>query len=200
MITLAQLHTPEKIQDFLDSIPFNFEKNGETCMSPARVLSESRAHCIEGALLAAAALAKAGHKPLVMNLKVVRGDYDHVVALYKRNGYWGAISKTNHAVLRFRDPVYKTIRELALSYFHEYFLTTTGKKTLIGYSNPINLNRFGNAWIFAETDLWNIAETIFDTKHHQIVPPANKKFVRPATTLERQAANIPDWSKGGKRL
>ncbi len=200
MITLAQLRTPGKIQDFLDSIPFNFEKSGETCMSPARVLKESRAHCIEGALLAAAALAHAGYKPLVMSLKVKRGDDDHVVALYKQNGYWGAISKTNHAVLRFRDPVYKTIRELALSYFHEYFLVTNGEKTLIGYCGPINLNRFDKAWVTAEEDLWNIAETIFDMEHTPLVPPGNERYLRRATSLERKAANIPDWSKIGKRL
>jgi len=169
-IPLATLTTPEKIQDFLDSIPFNYEEHGETCMSPMRVLSLEKAHCIEGAMLAACALAQSGHKPLVMSLKVRKDDYDHVIALYRRNGYWGAISKTNHAVLRYRDPIYKTIRELALSYFNEYFLTTTGEKTLEGYSKPINLNRFGTKWISSDKDLWHIAETIFDIHHIPIVP------------------------------
>lgn len=191
----AKLNTPEKIQNYLDSIPFNYEHSGETCMSPARVLAEKKAHCIEGAMLAAAALMQTGQKPLIMSLKVRGDDYDHVVALFKRNGYWGAISKTNHAVLRYRDPIYKTVRELALSYFHEYFLVSTGEKTLRGYSKPINLNRFGKSWVHEEKDLWKIAETVFDTKHIPIVPRANRNYIRVASTVEREAASLADWKK-----
>ena len=105
-------------------------------MSPRRVLATRTAHCFEGALLAATVLWMQGEIPLLLDLATNAQDIDHVVALYKCNGYWGAISKTNHAVLRFRDPVYKTIRELALSYFHEYYLEATGEKTLISYSLP----------------------------------------------------------------
>lgn len=190
---LKKLNTPEKIQTYLDSIPFNYEKDGETCMSPTLVFKHKKAHCMEGAMLAAAALMQNGHKPLIMSLKVKDGDYDHVVALYKQNGYWGAISKTNHAVLRYRDPIYKTIRELALSYFHEYFLTKTGEKTLKGYSMPINLNKFGKKWLDSETDLWHIAETIYDGKHIPIVPKQNQRSIRDATLVERKAASIRDW-------
>ena len=190
---LKKLNTPSKIQDYLDSIPFNYEKNGETCMSPFMVLKEEKAHCIEGAMLAASAMALQGQKPLVMSLKVRKGDYDHVVALFKYNGFWGAISKTNHSVLRYRDPVYRTIRELALSYFHEYFLTDTGEKTLIGYSNPINLNRFGKKWKTSTKDLWNIARTIYDIKHIPIIPKGNEKYIRNATKTERASASIKEW-------
>lgn len=197
--TLKRLHTPGKIQDFLDSIPFNYEKKGETCMSPTRVLKEKKAHCIEGAMLAAAALKLQGNKPLVMSLKVKKGDFDHIVALYEINGYWGAISKTNHAVLRFRDPVYKTTRELALSYFHEYFLTKTGEKTLLGYSKPINLDSFGTGWETSTEDLWNIAESIYDGKHIMIVPKENKKYIRNASAVEKKAASIQEWSINSKR-
>ncbi len=189
-----KLNTPDKIQTYLDSIPFNYEHNGETCMSPESVIKNKKAHCLEGAMLAAAALMQTGEKPLVMSLKVRNDDYDHVVALYKRNGYWGAISKTNHAVLRYRDPVYKTIRELALSYFHEYFLTKNGEKTLVGYSRPINLNRFGKSWVSKKENLWKIAETIFDMKHVPIVPKENKKHIRKASIVERKAASIQDWA------
>ena len=150
---LSQLNTPEKIQYYLESIPFNYELDGETCMSPIRVLEAKKAHCIEGAMLAAACIELTGQKPLIMSLKVKKGDYDHVVALYKCGGFWGAISKTNHNVLRYRDPIYKTTRELALSYFHEYFLTKNGEKTLIGYSKPVNLNKFGKKWVDAKEDL-----------------------------------------------
>lgn len=119
--TLARLSTPIKIQDFLDSLPMNWEKKGDTHMSPRRVLATRKAYCIEGALLAAAALWIHGEPPLLMNLSSLfgKGDVDHVIALYKRADYFGAVSKTNHATIRFRDPIYRTPRELALSYFHE---------------------------------------------------------------------------------
>lgn len=190
---LKSLDSPAKIQGYLDSIPFNFEKRGETCMSPRRVLQEQKAHCIEGAMLACAALMVQGELPLILNLKVDTSDVDHVVTLYKRNGYWGAISKTNHSVLRFRDPVYRSVRELAMSYFHEYFLVSDGSKTMKGFSKPVNLRKFGTAWLTSDKDLWHIAESIFDGFHYEICPPKNKKFVRPATALEREAASIPAY-------
>lgn len=194
---LSCLNTPKKIQDFLDSLPINLEKRGETCMSPSRVLREKRAHCIEGAMLAATALWLQGEKPLIMSLKVSRGDYDHVVALYKKNGHWGAISKTNHSVLRFRDPVYRTLRELALSYFHEYFLISNGKKTMRGYSRPINMKRFGRNWVKSEDDLWDIGNAIFNSPHIQVVPKKNEKHIRIAHPLERRAASLKEW-RGNK--
>ena len=196
---LKKLNTPNKIQDYLDSIPFNFEEKGETVMSPRRVMREKKAHCIEGAFFAAAAFMINGKKPLIMNLKINGKDFDHCVALFKKNGYWGAISKTNHSVLRFRDPIYKTIRELALSYFHEYFLVTNGKKTLRGYTSPIDLNKFGKSWMTDENDLWDIAEKIFYMKHIFIVPEKNKKYIRPASKIEQKAGSIKEWKKSGKR-
>lgn len=192
---LSRLNTPQKIQDFLDSLPINLEKKGETCMSPSRVLREKRAHCIEGAMLAATALWLQGEKPLIMSLKVSRGDYDHIVAIYKKNGHWGAISKTNHSVLRFRDPVYRTLRELALSYFHEYFLISNGKKTMRGYSRPINMKRFGKNWVKAEDDLWDIGNAIFNSPHIRVVPKKNEKHIRMAHPLERRAASLKEWNK-----
>lgn len=190
---LSRLNTPHKIQDFLDKLPQNHEKNGETCMSPHQVLKEKKAHCIEGAMLAAVALWLHGEKPLIMSLKVARGDDDHIVALYKKNGHWGAISKTNHAVLRFRDPVYRTVRELALSYFHEYFLTENGKKTMRGYSKPVNLKRFGTKWVNSKEDLWDIGNTIYTMKHIPVVPKGNEKHLRNAHPVERTAASIKEW-------
>ncbi|MEN9338259.1 MAG: hypothetical protein RIQ41_573, partial [Candidatus Parcubacteria bacterium] len=132
---LKSLSTPAKIQDYLDTLQFNHEEGGETCMSPRHVLRTKQAHCIEGAMLAAVALMFQGRPPLLLNLKVnTSKDDDHIVVLFEENGYWGALSKTNHAVLRFRDPVYKSVRELAMSYFHEYFLVKDGTKTMRGYS------------------------------------------------------------------
>lgn len=187
---LRKLDTPSKVQNFLDDLPFNHEEKGETCRSPRDVLENKKAHCIEGAMLAATAFLFQGRPPLLLNLKVAKEDDDHIVVLFKENGHWGAVSKTNHAVLRFRDPVYKTIRELAMSYFHEYFLVKNGKKTMYGYSRPINMRRFGTKWITSNKDLWKIAETIYDSKHTQVIPKGNEKFIRPATELERRAASI----------
>lgn len=187
---LSSLDSPIKIQDYLDSIAFNHEENGETCMSPRRVLIAKKAHCLEGALLAGVCLRLQKRKPLILSLKVLPSDYDHVIALYKENGYWGAISKTNHVVLGFRDPVYKTIRELALSYFHEYFLVATGQKTLQGYSKPINLESFGDDWVTEEKDLFEIAIAICDSPHISIIPKENAKLLRRATITERASASV----------
>lgn len=192
---LGRLNTPAKVQEFLDSIPCNKETDGETCMSPRRVLRERRAHCIEGAMLACAAFVIAGRKPLILNLKVSKDDDDHVVALFKENGYWGAVSKTNHSVLRYRDPVYRSVRELAMTYFHEYFLTEGGKKTMLGYSRPINMMRFGKSWMIEEEDLWNIAEQIYDSFHYKAIPEKNKKFIRKASLIEQKAGSIPQWKE-----
>ena len=148
-----RLSTPTKIQDFINSIPNNFEKNGETCMSPRRVLREKKAHCIEGAMFSASALWYHGKSPLVVHFATDR-DEDHVIAVFKESGYWGAISKSNHSLMRYRDPIYKTLRELCMSYFNEYFMYENGRKTLIGYTKPINLSRFGKNWITSEKDLW----------------------------------------------
>src|SRR3989344_1744306 len=184
-----KLSTPVKIQDFLDSMPLNW---GETYMSPRRMLRENKAHCMEGALLAGLALWINNEKPLLLDLKAPE-DEDHVVALYQRNGCWGAISKTNHAALRFRDPVYKTIRELALSYFHEYFNNKTGKKALRSYSRPINLKRFGLKWITSEEDLDYIAEVLDFSPHSPVFPKENLEFIRPADRMECRAGKLIEW-------
>ncbi len=201
LAVLKQLSTPHKIQDFLDKLPINYEKCGDTCRSPRVALREGKAHCIEGALIAATALWLHGEKPLLLDLKTLNIDIDsdHVVALYKKNGYWGAISKTNHAVLRFRDPIYKTVRELALSYFHEYFLTTTGQKTLRSYSRPFSLARFGNDWITSEKGLWYIAEALDESPHYPLIPKGSEKYLRLSSNIERKAGSIAEWSKKNKR-
>ncbi len=188
---LKKLETPALIQNYLESIPFNHEDDGETCMSPRRVIREKKAHCLEGALLASLAFILQGRKPLIMSIKVTKDDYDHVIALYKENGYWGAVSKTNHSVLGFRDPVYKNIRELAMSYFHEYFLIKNGKKTMRGYSRPISVLRFGAMWMTEEKELFEIAEWISDHKHLPVIPDEISQPLRKATLLERESADIP---------
>jgi len=198
---LKTLSTPIKIQSFLDTLPMNWEKKGDTHMSPRRVLKTKKAHCIEGALLAAAALWAAGEPPLIMNLspKMGKGDDDHVVALYKRRGRWGAISKTNHATLRFRDPIYRTPRELALSYFHEWFLDKSGEKVLECYSKPLDLRRFGTGWLTDTKDLWHIADALSERKHYFLVPRGNWRHVRHADRMERKAGKLIEWPRSDLR-
>src|SRR3989338_8354643 len=133
--------TPSRLHDFLDTLKLNFAAHGVTSLSPRAVLQKGKCHCMEGAILAALALRINGFKPWLVDLTANRNDFDHVVAVFKIDGKWGAISKTNHAVLRYREPIYNSIRELAMSYFHEYF-DDKGKKNLRSYSAPVNLKKF----------------------------------------------------------
>lgn len=194
-----RLSTPIKIQDYLDTVPINFEKRGDTHYSPQMVLKHNKAHCIEAALFAAAALWYHGHKPLIMDLQATSGDYDHVVALYKTNGYWGAISKSNHATIRYRDPVYKTVRELALSYFHEWFPEATRVRTLRSYSAPLNMKKFGADWITSSEDLWWIDKELDKQKHFPIAPLQNLKHARKADPMEIKAGSITEYKKSDPR-
>jgi len=191
-----KLNTPIKIQDYLDSISINHEKGGETLMSPRLVMKNKKAHCLEGALLAGAILYYHGEKPLILDLKTPGPptDYDHVVTLFKKGGFWGAISKTNHPVLRYRDPIFKSVRELANSYFHEYFIDS-GKKTLKSYSKPFDLSRLGDYWITSEKDLWEIEDKLDNSEHFRIFPPNMKKHIRKASVFERVASKREEWPR-----
>jgi len=171
-----KLSTPEKIQKYLDDLPYNKEKNGETCYSPRLVIRHNTAHCFEGALFAAAALRVNGKPPLILDLEAVRDD-DHVVAAYRTNGHWGSIGKSNYAGLRFRCPVYRTLRELALSYFEHYY-NLAGEKTLRAYSRPVNLARFDSIdWMTSEEPLWAIPEYLVDIKHTAIFQTTKRMYM-----------------------
>ena len=191
---LQKINTPAKVQDFLNSLQFNFEKGGETLKSPLLTLREGSAHCFEGALFGAYALSLLGFPPLVLHLKSTADDYDHVIAPFKIDGLWGALSKTNHAVLRYREPIYKNIRELVMSYFHEYFLDD-GRKTLRQYSLLLNLNIFGKKWITDEVDLWYIDKKLDDIKHHDILPKSTIKKLRKADKIEIKTGEIVEYQK-----
>ncbi len=196
---LRKLNTPIKIQDFLDTLAISYEKKGETYMSPRRVLREKKARCLEGAMLAATALWLQGQKPLLLDLRTTAEDEDHVVTLYRLNGYWGAISKTNHAVLRFRDPIFKTVRELALSYFNEYFMFDTGKKTLREYSVPIDLSRLGEAWVTAEHEMFEMISVCDNARHFPLVPKKNAHHLRKADAIEIRASDLLEWKRSDPR-
>lgn len=192
---LRSLNTPIKIQNFLDSLPVNYERGGETLMSPRRVLKTKTAHCFEGALLAAAALWLQGETPLLMDFKTVPTDEEHVVALFKQAGYWGAISKTNHAILRYRDAIYKTPRELALSYFNEYFDFKTGAKTLRSYSAPFDLTKWPEPWVITDKDLWRLDRALNRSPHFKILTPQQVKKLKPVNKVEIAAGKLLEWPR-----
>lgn len=168
---LRRLDSPEKIQRFLDiDVAYNKERHGATCRSPRRVLADRTAHCLEGALFGAAALRAHGYPPLLLDLEAIRDD-DHVLAIFRRRDHWGAVAKSNYAGLRYREPVYRTLRELVMSYFEHYY-NLDAEKTLRGYSRPVNLARFDSiAWMTAEEDLWPISDYLFSIPHQPLLPP-----------------------------
>lgn len=192
-----RLNTPQKIQDFINLIPFNFDERPGTCMSPRLVLLKHKADCIEGALLASAVLELHGQKPLVLDLRSVKKpyDYDHVLAIFKVDGFFGAISKTNHSVLRYRDPIYKNIRELVLSYFNEYFLDD-GRKTLREYSEPVDLNKYNKIdWRTSEKDLKEILVGLDKVKHFKILTKKQEKNLRKADKIEIESTKKVEYKK-----
>ncbi len=191
LATLRKLDTPRKIQDFLNALPVNHERGGETCFSPLMVLRKRRAHCIEGAMLAAVALAMHGEPPLLLDLKTTRDDIDHVVTLFRRGRHWGALSKTSHAVLRYREPAYRDVRELAMSYFHEYFLDS-GKKTLRQYSSPFDLRRWPGEWMTSTESLWDLQLALDESPHHDLLTRAQIAQLRRADAIERKAGRIKE--------
>jgi len=167
---LRRLRTPEGVQRFLDcDLAYNHEPDGPTCRSPRRVLRDRMAHCMEGALAGAAALRVLGHPPLLLDLEAVRDD-DHVLAVFRSRGHWGAVAKSNYSGLRYREPVYRTLRELVMSYFEHYF-NLRREKTLRRYSRPVNLRRFdARDWMTAEEDVWMVPEYLCEIAHTPLLP------------------------------
>jgi hypothetical protein len=167
---LRALRTPHGIQRMLDAMPYHL---AATAWSPRYVLRARTAHCLEGAIFAAAALRALGFPPLLLDLEAVQ-DTDHVLAVYRVRGHWGAIAKSNFAGLRYREPVYRTLRELALSYFEGY-INLRGDRTLRAYSRPVNLARFDRrrpGWMTSDGELWWIAEHLVGVHHTSLVSPA----------------------------
>ena len=185
---IRRFNTPEKLQDFIVSLKANLEKHGETLMSPRLVLQTKSCHCIEGALLSALVFYLHGKKPLIVDMRAKRNDLDHCIAPFKVNGFWGAISKTNHAIIRYRDPVYKTLRELMMSYYHEYYIIKNGEKSLRSYSAPFNLKKLkDSSWVTSSRPLWHI-DKILDKQPHKLFVLNKKIKARPADKFERKVA------------
>lgn len=173
---LRSLSTPWKIQSYLDALPYNKEPDGETCRSPRRTIRDQSAHCFEAALLAAAALRVNGRPPLILDLESVRDD-DHVIAVFRLDGHWGALAKSNYSGLGFREPVYRTLRELVMSYFEHYY-NLKGEKTLRAFSRPVNLVRFDRLdWMSAEEDVWEIPEYLTTIAHTRILRTHRRMYM-----------------------
>jgi hypothetical protein len=195
-----KLKTPKKIQDYINSLEFNFEEDGDFCMSPREVMRTGKANCIEGAMLAAAILEFHGARPLILDLRSTKKPYDddHIVAIFKQFGCFGAISKTTHCVLRYREPIYKTLRELALSYFHEYFLDS-GQKTLREYSEVFDLSHFDHLnWRTTQDSLLEISFYLDKIKHYKILSPKQVKNLRRADKIEIAAGKLVEHIKNKK--
>jgi hypothetical protein len=190
---LARLRTPERIQSFVNRIPWNAEPDGHTARSVVGVLEADAAHCIEGAFVAAAALALAGHPPLLMDMGAARGDVDHVVALFRRRGLWGAISKSNSPLLRYRDPIYRSLRELSLSFFPQY--VKGRRKTLRTYSVSVDLRKYDPAlWVTHEGEICQeLVDILTTARHFPIVPPEAAGDLRPIDEIERQGALLNEY-------
>ena len=196
--TFSKLNTPIKIQDYLDHFPVKyFGRKGEPIIkSPKFAIKAKGMHCMEGALVAATALAYHGHKPLLLDIQSESYDYDHVVALFKQDGLWGAVSKTGHPALRWRDPVYRTVRELAMSYFNEYYWPEEDRnyrrKTMIAYSAPFNLGQFKpEQWVTSDNDEW-VAEVLDSSKHYPTYPTRARKNLRKADLIEIRSLRLSD--------
>jgi hypothetical protein len=195
---LRRLRTPEKIQAFLYGLKQNFEQQGETCNSVRTVLKGRRAHCIEGAMLAACALWIHGERPLLLDFQAVH-DFDHVVALFRRNGRWGAISKTNGIGLRWRDPVYRSLRELAMSYLHEYY-NKRDRKTLRTYSLPYDLRRMKTEdWVTGEKGAWDLVDELEAVRHFRLMTPAQARSLVRRDPFERKVGSLLQYRRSRKR-
>jgi hypothetical protein len=163
---LRSLRDPHGIQKHLDAMPYHL---ADTAWSPRRVLAENTAHCLEGAIFAAAALRANGYPPLIVDLEAEH-DTDHVLAVYRIGGLWGAVAKSNYTGCRYREPVYRTLRELALSYFNTYF-NLRRERTLRRFSNPVNLTPFDRLdWMITEKPIWFIVYHLLEIRHYPLFP------------------------------
>jgi hypothetical protein len=195
---LTALRTPQDIQRFVVGLDANFEEQGDTLRSVRGVLRHRRAHCIEAAFTAACALWLQGLPPLVLDLTATKVDADHVITVFKQGGGWGAISKSNHIWLRWRDPIYRSPRELAMSYFHEY-ADDDGNKTLRSYSLPVDLRRFPTAmWVTNEEDCWEVGAALCDVRHFRLLTRAQERRLMRRDETEMRADDLVQYESADR--
>ena len=195
--TLARLRTPERIQDFVNSLRWNHETEGPTARSVAETLAHGEAHCVEAAFVAACALWLAGEPPLLMDMGAARGDVDHVVALFRRGGHWGAISKSNSPFLRYRDPIHRSLRELAISFFAQY--VKKRRKTLRSYSVAVDLRRVDpTIWVTHPGFCHELVDSLTAARHFTILPPGMADDLRPIDEIEARSNLLRDHPPSGR--
>ncbi len=191
---LAALKTAERIQEFVNRLRWNYEIAGPTADAVVPTLNRGSAHCIEGALVAACAFWLGGRPPLLLDLGAARGDVDHVIAVFRRQGLWGAVSKSNSPFLRYRDPVYRSLRELALSFFPQY--VKGRKKTLRSYSVPLDLRHHDPAlWVTRPGFCHEIVDALTGSRHYAIVSGGAAGRLRPIDTIEQRANRLREYPK-----
>ena len=190
---LGRLRTPERIQDFVNAIPWNHAPDGDSARSVVGVLAANRANCVEAAFVAGCALWLAGEPPLLMDMGADRGDVDHVVALFRRRGHWGAISKSNSPFLRYRDPIHRSLRELAISFFPQY--VKRRRKTLRTYSVPVDLRRFDPAlWVTHPGFCHDVVDALTASRHFAILPPGfGNADLRPIDEIEDRSNGLKEF-------
>src|SRR5271169_60699 len=192
---LKRLDTPHKVQLFVNAIPANYEVDGETIFSVRQVLRQRRAHCIEAAFVAACAQWVHGERPLVMYMDCDRRDFPHVVALFRRGACWGAISKSNGSHLRYRDPIYRSLRELAMSYFHEYF-DKLGRKTLRSHSGAFDMRRLDpGLWVTRNGACQEAHARLASLRHYALISVPQQRLLSRRDAFEREAARRVEHPK-----
>jgi hypothetical protein len=175
MEVLEKLKSPCLIQEFIDS---NSYSDDHFYRSPRRVLRDRKAHCVDGAFFAAAALRRLGYPPVIMEMTAFRDD-DHVIAIYKKDGFMGSIAKSNFVGIRFREPIFKTIRELVLSYF-EFYYNVEAEKTLRGYSVLLPLEQFDELnWMTDDNSIEPVIDKLEKSRHYPIMPKTTVKILSP---------------------
>jgi hypothetical protein len=193
-VRIAGLRSPHRIQDFVNALEWNHEAHGPTAHGVVEVLDRRQAHCIEGAFVAACALWLAGEPPLLMDLGAARGDVDHVVALFRRRGLWGAISKSNSPFLRYRDPIHRSLRELAISFFPQY--VKRRRKTLRTYSLPVDLRKHDPAeWVTHRGFCQRMVDRLTGARHFSLLAPGLDDELRPIDEIEARSNLLKDFPR-----
>jgi hypothetical protein len=187
------LKSPPKIQAFLDSIPYSTD---DFYRCPLRVLRDRRAHCFDGAIFGAAALSRIGYPPVIVDMYSNGRDDEHLLAVYKVDGHWGAVAKSNFVGLRYREPVYRSLRELVMSYFEQYY-NTQGEKTLRAYTRPLNLNGFSRlSWMTSDEALDRIAERTDEIQRFGLLTKKMAAILSPVDERSYQAGLLGSDPKG----
>jgi hypothetical protein len=190
---LRSLKDPHGIQRFLDDMPYHL---ADTAWSPRLVLREQTSHCLEGAIFGAAALRANGYPPLILDFEADH-DTDHVVAVYKVDDHWGALAKSNYVGCRFREPVYRSLRELAMSYFNLYF-NLRRERTLRTFSRPVNLARFDRQqWMTTDKPIWFIVYYLFDIPHFKLLKPGMAKRLH---CVDERLFQAECWGKAYRKV